>query len=511
MNPAGIIRDPEAAARESYDLIIVGGGIYGAMLALESSLGGLRSLLLEREDFGGATSFNSLRIIHGGLRYLQGLDLPRFFESVAERRWLLKTFPEQVRPLPCLMPLYGQGLKRPAILRLALAINDRLSRSGNEGLAENSRLPGSRVIGPTEVKGIFPAVDPRDLRGGAVWYDAAMEDSQRVLMGVLRWACASGARVLNYVEARELLRTASGVAGVRAWDQESGQGYEFRSGVVINAAGPWCREVAARFDRDPTGLFHPSLAWNVVFDRAALSPMALGLAPKSGKAPMYFLRPWKGKLLAGMGHHPGSEMRRDPRPSPAQMLEVIGHLNQAVPGLDLSPDEVLRVFAGWLPVSREGSLELTTRGVFIDHQKIGGPPGLYSISGVKFTTARRAAAKILDRIFSRQKERFDKQIIGEPVGSAESGRGVFPYDWFPPPGDREWQKDLKTIIEEESVVHLEDLIFRRTSLGDNLRRAGQAAEEIGSLFPWDKDRRQQEQAALRERIRVLIEETTHGE
>ena len=305
MNPTIITRDPEAAGRDSYDLLIVGGGIYGAMLALESSLNGLRPLLLEKEDFGGATSFNSLRIIHGGLRYLQGLDLPRFFESVAERRWLLKTFPEQVRPLPCLMPLYGQGLKRPAILRLALAINDRLSRSGNEGLAEDSRLPGSRVIGPAEVKAIFPAVDPRDLRGGAVWYDAAMEDSQRVLMGVLGWACAAGAQVLNYVEARELLRTASGVAGVRAWDRESGQGYEYRSGVVINAAGPWCREVAARFDRDPAGLFHPSLAWNVLFDRAALSPMALGVAPKTGEAPMYFLRPWKGKLLAGMGHHPG--------------------------------------------------------------------------------------------------------------------------------------------------------------------------------------------------------------
>ena len=258
MNPAKITRDPEAAGRESYDLVIVGGGIYGAMLALESSLGGLRPLLLEREDFGGATSFNSLRIIHGGLRYLQGLDLPRFFESVAERRWLLKTFPEQVKPLPCLMPLYGQGLKRPAILRLALTINDWLSRSGNEGLAEDSRLPGSRVIGAAEVKAIFPAVDPRDLRGGAVWYDAAMEDSQRVLMEVLRWACAAGAKVLNYVEARELLRTASGVAGVRAWDQESGKGYEYRSGVVINAAGPWCREVAARFDRDPAGLV-PSL------------------------------------------------------------------------------------------------------------------------------------------------------------------------------------------------------------------------------------------------------------
>ena len=91
-----IARDPEGASRERYDLIIIGGGIHGAMLLLEAGQQGLRSLLVERGDFGGETSFQSLRIVHGGLRYLQALDLPRFFESVRERRWFLRTFPEPV-------------------------------------------------------------------------------------------------------------------------------------------------------------------------------------------------------------------------------------------------------------------------------------------------------------------------------------------------------------------------------------------------------------------------------
>src|SRR5262245_12098444 len=119
-----IRREPNAATQIQYDVIIIGGGIYGACMLLEAYRLGLRALLMERDDFGGATSWNSLRILHGGLRYLQTFDLPRFRQSVRERKWFCKNFPEYIRPLPCLMPLYGQGLKRPFILRTALAIND---------------------------------------------------------------------------------------------------------------------------------------------------------------------------------------------------------------------------------------------------------------------------------------------------------------------------------------------------------------------------------------------------
>src|SRR5512137_1904921 len=105
---SAIFRDSAAAASEKYDVIIVGGGIYGVMLALEAGKRRQRALLLEQEDFGGATSLNHLRTIHGGLRYLQSLDLPRCLESIRERRWFLANFPALVQVLPCLMPLYGR-------------------------------------------------------------------------------------------------------------------------------------------------------------------------------------------------------------------------------------------------------------------------------------------------------------------------------------------------------------------------------------------------------------------
>jgi len=151
-----IERAPGRAAERRYDLIVIGGGIHGVALCLEARLRGYRTLLLEKADFGNATSWSSLRIIHGGLRYLQSLDLPRFFQSVAERRWFLRHFPDLVRPLPCLMPLYGRGLRKPAVLRLALALNDGFSFGRNTGVAEQARLPGGRVLDASETAALFP-------------------------------------------------------------------------------------------------------------------------------------------------------------------------------------------------------------------------------------------------------------------------------------------------------------------------------------------------------------------
>src|SRR5689334_6547067 len=147
-----LARDPRTAAAGSYDLLVVGGGFYGAMLTLEAARRGLSVMLVERDDFGGATSWNSLRIVHGGLRYLQSLDLSRYRESVAERRWFLEHFPDLVEPLPCLMPLYdpprGGWLRRPAAFRLAFAVDEALSRS----------QPG-RIVDAAETLRLFPAAD----------------------------------------------------------------------------------------------------------------------------------------------------------------------------------------------------------------------------------------------------------------------------------------------------------------------------------------------------------------
>ena len=377
-----IERNLEEAESRTWDLLVVGGGIYGATLALEAARRGLAVLVVERGGFGGETTRNSLRIVHGGLRYLQRLDLPRFYESVRERRWFLQSFPDLVRPLPCLMPLYdpprGGALRRPAVFRLALRINDLLSR-------ERALLP-SRLLSIAETEELFPAVDRRRLRGGALWHDAVTTDPRRLVQEILGRACRSGAAALDRVEAVELR-----AEGLRAVDKESGRVLTFRARAVANCAGPWCGEVARRLGREVPGLFRPVLAWNLLLDREPLSQAALALASEERGAQTWFLLPWEGRILAGTAYAPvprGSSGEEGP--DEAQIGGFLAALNAALPGLGLHRGEVLDVLWGRLPAVAEGETALASRPVVLNHGK-----GLVSISGVKLTTARAVAERAL--------------------------------------------------------------------------------------------------------------------
>jgi glycerol-3-phosphate dehydrogenase len=497
-------RDVTAAANVAgYDLIIVGGGIYGAMLLLESSSKGLKSLLLEQNDFGSATSFNSLRTVHGGLRYLQSLNLPRFFESVSERSWFLRTFPELVKPLGCLMPLYGEGLRRRSIMRVALTLNDLLSANRNAGLPPESRIRSTRTIDAGQTKALFPELREAGLEAGAVWYDASVPDSQRLVMEILRRGIESGATALNYVRGEQLLTEHSNTSGVRATDMESGNSVEFRSNVVINASGPWCRQTARQFDRDDEELFHSSIAWNVLFDRDALSDHAVAIAPPKAGAQVYFAHPWKNRLLVGTGHGPWTGGPDKPEPSAAQLRDFIEEVNAAVPGIDLDETSILRVFSGLLPARAADDPQIAVKERILDHSSVGGPKGLYSISGVKLTTSRLVAAKTLQRIFPDRWRTCgpDKSLtreVGVPrqdvVQRAETALIE---------GNATGYTDaLKELIEEESVVHLDDLVLRRTTLWEYRDLVLKSVDLILGLFDWDESRR----AIELERLRTALPE-----
>ena len=482
-----IIRDCAAAAAEKYDLIVIGGGIYGIMLALEAGQRQKRVLLLEKEDFGGATSLNHLRTIHGGLRYLQSLDLPRFFESVAERRWFLTHFPALVQVLPCLMPLYGRGLKRPVIMGPALLLNDCLGLTRNRGVGSPKQLPRGRLVSSGFMDKVFPQIDRKGLQAGAMWYDAAAPEHQRLLMEILRWACALGAVALNYVQAESLLLHNSEVRGVLARDQQSGQHHEFRSPLVINAAGPWCRQLAQKFDRDYPRLFPKNLLlFNVLFKRKALSEYALALTPHNLRGHTYFVHNWKNRLLAGTAEILVADKTDNPRPEPEQIANFIFDMNQAVPELFLTEQDIEHIYAGILPAGESGTL--AGREVIVRHRDHGGPAGLFSVSGVKYTTSRLVAEKALHRIFPGRPGREPQA----PPTEANSGRWFFDYDWMPGAADAGAIASLKALVEEEAVVHLDDLILRRTGLGENRRRISELLPRLRPLFSWNDLRWQQE-------------------
>ncbi|HXE56430.1 MAG TPA: FAD-dependent oxidoreductase [Gemmatimonadales bacterium] len=488
-------RDPRHAAAFAYDLVVVGGGIQGAMVALEAARRGRRPLLVERNDFGGATSWNSLRIVHGGLRYLQTADLPRFFESVAERRWLLRHFPDLVRPLPCLMPLPGNGVRRASVMRLALLANDLLGATRNRGVRADRRLPPGGILSPEAARARHPGVDPVDLEGGALWYDAVLPNAPRLVMEVLRWAARAGARVLNYLEVTGLITVRGRVAGVRGLDRETGEEFEFQAPVVVNCAGPWCRALAARLHRDVPALFRPSLAFNVLLDREPPFSLALALTARRRGARTYFAYPWRGRLLAGTYHAPWSGPVDDPSPDERLVRELLRELDDAAPFLDAESAPVLRVHAGFLPADADGTVRLATRALVLDHGRAGGPEGLYSVSGVKFTTARRVAERTLRRVWARQGwGRLARPIVPRPEPRAVPELDELERLRREAPGLL--RSRLQSLVVEEAVVHLDDLLLRRSDWGLDPGRLPSVADAVADLLGWDDIRRAAERARL---------------
>ena len=452
---------PGRAPDGPYDLVVVGGGAYGAFTALEAARRGLRPLLLERADFGGATSRNSLRIVHGGLRYLQSLDLRRFRRSVRERRWMLRTFPDLVRPLRCVMPLDGRGLRRPAVLRAALAANDLLSARRNRGLLPDRRIPGGRVLGADATRELVPEVPREGLRGGAVWHDAEMVDASRLLMEVLRWATARGAVCLNYTEAEKLLVDGGAVRGVAARDRLAGESVRFRSRRVVNCAGPWAGAVARRFDREVPDLFRPSIAFNLLLEHPLRAEATVAATPPGRGARTYFVRPWRGMALAGTFHAPrppdatGADVRDD------EVEAFLDDLRAALPGFDPRAGDVREVLAGLLPASEAGTAELERSPRIHDHGAAGGPAGLFSVRGVKYTTARRVAEETLRKALAaagRPCPEPDGAGRPEPRPRPEPRRLLEAAREAP----EEIRRHVEALVREEAVTRPEDLLLRRT-------------------------------------------------
>ncbi|MFO7901849.1 MAG: FAD-dependent oxidoreductase [Pirellulaceae bacterium] len=469
-----IRREPEQAASRAHDLIVIGGGIYGVAMTLEAARRGLRVVLVERDDFGGATSWNSLRILHGGLRYLQTLDLPRFFESVGERRWFCRHFPELVATLPCLMPLYGRGMKRPSVFRVALKMNDTLSFRRNAGVAAELHLPGGRVLSAQQTLDRYPAA-PRDgLQGGGLWYDVVMPNSQRVLIEMLHWACAAGAIALNYVSAEELRVQHGAVQGVEALDRISGKTLRLDAPVVYNCTGPWSRALGVQFDRDLPTLFQPSLAFNVLLDREPLSDAALAAEPPGG--PTYFMHPFQGRIFAGTSHWPWSKGAEQPQPTDDQLEHFLKDLNRAAPKLQVTKDHVLRVFPGLLPSRSSGSRELAVREAVHDHGRHDGPRGLFSLSGVKYTTARRVAANALALAW---RDRGGLQGYGRVPRPSPSLDVAFNDPLWPLDTPRhQATAALRDLVDQEAVMALDDLLLRRT---DWLAHPGQSEPIVAEV------------------------------
>jgi glycerol-3-phosphate dehydrogenase len=394
-----MIRDLDRLTASPFDVLVVGGGICGLTIAYDAAQRGLAVALIERDDFGSGASFNHLRTIHGGLRYLQKLDVPRARESVRERRTLARIAPHSVEPLPFAVPLYRSIFRGKLVMHAGFLFDRLAAADRNRGVQAALRLPAGRVIGRTSAVQRFPGLRRQGLTGAAVFYDYVTPESDRLTFSFALAAARNGAALANHVQALAPLTGPADrrrIMGVRARDAVGGREIEIRASITVNAAG-------SAVDRllEPVGLSSgiPMLkAFNLVTRRDA-GDEALGGRSTLGRN--LFLVPWRERAIFGTWESDRPAGRDSVIDDSRDIAAFIGELNQAFPALDLTPADITLVHRGIVPAAVRGSrVSLAGADQIIDHSR-DGVHGIITVSSAKYTTARAVAERVTTKLLSR--------------------------------------------------------------------------------------------------------------
>jgi glycerol-3-phosphate dehydrogenase len=414
-------RDIEELAAREHDVLIIGGGIHGAALAHSCARQGMRVALVEQGDFGQATSANSLKIMHGGLRYLQHLNLKRMRESILARRDMLRLAPHCVMPLPCLIPNYGYGIRGNILMRFALWLNDLIGWDRNAGVATGSRLPAGTILTRTQAGQLLAGISSGAPDGASLWYDALAVNTERLTLSFVQAAVDLGAQAANYAEITDLIFDRGRVSGGVVLDHENERQFTVRARTVVNAAGPWLGKILGAAGLPKVPAWGWAKAVNIVVNKSFWGPYAVGLtgepdfADKDAvvrkKGRFFFFVPWRGYTMIGTTYKPFAGSPGNLRPELGDIEDLLREVNRMYPPAALTLADVTLVHAGLVPMATPGAesgeeVQLVKETQVIDHGAAdSGYRGLYSIRGVKYTTAPQvaiAAGKMLRRYLARE-------------------------------------------------------------------------------------------------------------
>jgi glycerol-3-phosphate dehydrogenase len=376
------VRDLDALTGRRFDLLVVGAGIVGAGIANEAARAGLAVALVDRGDFGAATSSASSKLIHGGLRYLRLGDVGLVREAHRERRALLETVaPHLVRRLPFLFPLYRDGPYRPATLRLGLALYSALA---------GDRLGG--LVPPARARQSVPDLRLDGLRGCGVYVDSFTHDGRLCLANV-RATAAAGGVVANYAEVVALRHVAGRVRGAELRDRLSGETLSVEARAVVNATGPWIDGVRA-FE-DPAAPPLARLSKGVHLLLALDRPWSAALTIPHDAVRVTFAYPWQGMLLLGTTDTLYDGDPSDVGVEPEDVARVLDEASVGVEREVLDPGRVRASFAGLRVLPGASGETLTARRETV---YVVGRGGMLTVAGGKLTTYRRIALAALERL-----------------------------------------------------------------------------------------------------------------
>jgi glycerol-3-phosphate dehydrogenase len=525
-----------ALADEPVDVLVIGGGITGAGVALDAASRGYSVALVEKGDYARGTSSRSSKLIHGGLRYLQNFDLGLVREALLERQLLAALAPHLVRPLPMIVPAFD-GARPDRLVGIGLnmydvmAVRRRRTRDANIDGREDWSPARHRVIDGAEVAGLLPALAPRDPTGGYLFYDCQTDDV-RLVLTVLGEAERFGAVPVNRVEAVALT-----AAGALVREAEGGGELEVRAANVVNATGVWADRLRPEelHDEAEVPVIRPSRGTHVVLP-GELLPVAAGVIAPAPDGRTVFVLPWLGQTLVGTtdNDYDGDIERVQPA------AEDVDHLLEAVNaffGTELGPGDVAAAFAGVRPLISTGdpkkSVDISRKAELYETSS-----GMITITGGKLTTWRRMAKLAVDRIVERDGReapcRTHEIPLGMAVDEAELPRvegvpeesyaqlaGRYGYaardvlmlaaergELAQPilPGRPDLLAEAVHAARREQARSVGDVLLRRTRLGLTGARAlcapGERAPErvaaaMAGELGWDAARRDAEAAAFR--------------
>jgi glycerol-3-phosphate dehydrogenase len=366
-----------------WDVLVIGGGATGLGAAVEAASRGYRTLLVERSDFAKETSSRSTKLVHGGVRYLQQMNVTLVLDALSERGHMLRNAPHLVHDLNFVipaysyfsLPYYGIGLK------VYERLSGKLSFGRSELLSRETALEK------------LPNIKSDGLRGGILYHDGQFDDA-RYAVTLMRTLQDLGGVAVNYVEATGLIERGGKVVGIRARDQESGAAYEFQAKAVINACGVHVEQTLALDGRPPGSLLVISQGSHFVLPRSFLPGNTALMIPKTADGRVLFAIPWLGSLIVGTTDVPIDSSSPEPRALPEEKAFLRDHIAKYL-GHAPRPEEILSVWSGLRPLVRKGHAKSSK--LSRDHTILVSPTGLISVTGGKWTTYRRMGQDTIDR------------------------------------------------------------------------------------------------------------------